>query len=356
MTRGRPLAGVAAVLLVTSACTASGADAGRIRAISIPRTAIVGAPWQAVLAVRGGAKPKVVATGPARLIARVARTAGGRFRASVTFPRPGRWTVSAYSGRSSARLGAVVVDIRPTPLLADLFALAAEPSGTLLVGQVHGGGIVRATVAGRTEGVVPDVSVFHLSTGGSGAAYVTLHDSGGVFRLEPDGRLTPLGLPASAGVAVEGADGVYVLDGDRLLRRDREGSVSTVAEGFSKPLGLATGPDGDIYVGDTGNGVVRRIDRGTQMVTTVARDLGYIVSVAVAVDGTIWSSSAEEGGHPGVWRTTPSGDSTRVLPTEVSAVALGADGSVYACAFRERRILRIDPHTGGAETILRGRS
>jgi hypothetical protein len=245
------------------------------------------------------------------------RTSSRRFRVALTFPRAGRWTLVARAGRDSARLGAVAVDIRPTPLLDDVFGLAAEPAGTLLVGQVHNGGIVRATVTGSTARVVPDVSVFHLSVGRSGTVYVTLHDNGGVYRLGSRNELEPLGFPHEAGIAVEGADGVYALHGNRLLRRSAGGQISVVADGFSNALALAVGNDGAVFVGDAGTGTIKRLGSETEV---VARDLGYVVSVAVAPDGTIWSSSVAEGGRPGVWRTAPGGAPARLLDNPALAL------------------------------------
>ena len=318
----------------------------------VPRAAVVGAAWRALVAA--ATAPTITATGPGRLQAKGARLSKGRYRVSLTFPRAGRWTLKARAGSSSASLGVVDVDIRPTPLLADLFALAAEPSGTLLVGQVHGGGIVRATVGGATSRVVADRDVFHISVGPSGTAYVTLHDNGGVYRLDSRNELEPLEFPLDAGIAVEGKSGVFALHGPRLLQRTSDGHVSAVADGFSSPLGLAAAGD-SVFVGNTGRGTIERVDVSSGARSTVAHDLGYVVSVAIAPDGTIWSSSSADSGPAGVWRTTPEGVSTRMLAKEVSAVALGGDGAVYASVFRERRILRLDPVTGRWESILRSR-
>jgi hypothetical protein len=343
---------VAAPVIVCVGCAASstGASSEAIHPVRVPRAAVVGVTWRAVI----GAviAPTITATGPGRLQARGTRASPGRYRVSLRFPRAGRWALTARAGRSSARLGAVSVDIRPTPLLADLFALAAEPSGTLLVGQVHGGGIVRATLDGSTTRVVSDRDVFHISVGPSGTVYVTLHDSGGVYRLDARNELEPLGFPSDAAIAAEGRSAVYVLHGNGLLLRTTDGRISVVADGFSNPLGLAVAGDG-VFVGNTGRGTIERVDVETGRKSTVARDLGYVVSVAIAPDGTIWSSSAADGGPPGVWRTTPSGISTRLLAKEVSAVALGGDGALYASLFRERRILRLDPVTGRWDPILR---
>jgi hypothetical protein len=338
--------------MVCAGCAASrtSASSEAVQPLRVPRTAVVDVAWRALIAA--ATAPTITATGPGRLQAKGMRVSKGRYRVLLAFPRVGRWMLHARAGGSTARLGAVTVDIRPTPLLGDLFALAAEPNGTLLVGQVHGGGIVRATLAGSTTRVVPDVDVFHLSVGPSGSAYVTLHDNGGVFRLGAGNELEPLGFPPDAAIAAEGPRAVYVLDGERLLERTPDGHISVVADGFSGPLGLAVG-NGGIYVGNTGRGTIERVDVDSGRRTTVARDLGYVVSVALAPDGTIWSSSSADSGPPGVWRTTPAGISTRLLAKEVSAVALGGDGSVYASVFRERRIVRLDPVSGRWEPLLR---
>jgi sugar lactone lactonase YvrE len=345
---------VVAALVVGVGCSASSTSAGgeAIRPVRVPRAAVVGVAWRALLAA--ATPPTITATGPERLQARGRRVSSRRYRVTLTFPRAGRWTLSARAGRGPISLGAVTVDIRPTPLLGDLFALATEPNGTLLVGQVHGGGIVRATLDGSTTRVLPNRDVFHISVGRSGTAYVTLHDNGGVYRLDARNELEPLGLPPDAAIAVEGPGAVYALHGNRLLRRTPDGHVATAAGGFSSPLGLAASDDA-LFVGNTGRGTIERVDPETGVRSTVAHDLGYVVSVATAPDGVIWSSSSADSGSPGVWRTTPDGISTRLLAKEVSAVALGGDGAVYASVFRERRILRLDPVTGRWEPILRAR-
>src|SRR4051794_25512668 len=98
-------------LLLTGA-----APAPPVRATSLPRTAVVGTPWQAVL--RASAAPTVVATGPATVRAKAAGK-GGVFRVALRFPRAGTWRIAASVPGRTTRLGVVAVDVPRDPALVD---------------------------------------------------------------------------------------------------------------------------------------------------------------------------------------------------------------------------------------------
>jgi len=109
-----------------------------------------------------------------------------------------------------------------------------------------------------------------------------------------DGTAGPTGSAeffGPAGVAVDGIGNVYVADtlNQRICKIDSSGNVTTLAGGagaraggyqdgtggpagaarFSGPTGLAAQWDGTVYVADTGNRRIRRID-GAGNVTTLA--------------------------------------------------------------------------------------
>ncbi len=338
-----------------------------VRASSLPRAAVVGAAWQAIL--RAPKAPTLVAVGPATLRAK-ARGARGVFRATLRFPRAGSWQISAVLGGKTTRLGTVRVDVARDPLLTNPFTIAVDPTGALLVGQMDKGPLVRI-VNGRAATVASGVGVFHVSTS-AGGTYVAGAD-GAVHRVEGSSfvRVTPA-LEAGA-VAVDGAGNYYVTVYAGWVKKvTPAGAVSTVAgngtEGFSgdngpatraqlfHPHSLALGPDGALYVADTENRRIRRIDLRTGLITSFGGDVGITVSVAVAADGTVYSADVRrDGAGGGITRTTPQGVTSRLatVPT-ANGVAVGAGGSVYVNLWEDKRIDRLDPQSGTLEPIARG--
>lgn len=338
-----------------------------VRVSTLPRAAVVGAAWQAVL--RAAKAPTLVAVGPATLRAK-ARGTRGVFRATFRFPRAGSWQISAVLGGKTTKLGSVRVDVPRDPLLTNPFTIAVDPSGGLLVGQMDKGPLVRI-VNGRAATVASGVDVYHVVTS-AGATYVAGGD-GAVHRVDGANfvRVTPA-LDAGA-VAVDAGGNVYVAVYAGWVKKvTPAGAVSTIAgtgtEGYSgdngpavkaqlfHPHSLALGPDGALYVADTENRRIRRIDLQTGLITTFGGDVGITVSVAVAADGTVYSADVvRDGVGGGVTRTTPQGVTSRLgsSPT-ANGVAVGPDGSVYVNLWEDKRIDRLDPQSGTLEPIARG--
>ncbi|MBL9117867.1 MAG: NHL repeat-containing protein [Verrucomicrobiaceae bacterium] len=61
---------------------------------------------------------------------------------------------------------------------------------------------------------------------------------------------------------------VEMISGNRLFRLENEGKLEKLADGFNGPHNLAVLPDGDILIGDTWAGNVKRYDAETKKVTT----------------------------------------------------------------------------------------
>ena len=130
-----------------------------------------------------------------------------------------------------------------------------------------------------------------------------------IFKVDSTGTIaTVVGASAQArlryptGVAVDNADNLYIADRNnhRILKVDVTGTIDAVAgtgeSGFSGdngaaataqlsyPSGVAVDGAGNLYIADTGNVSIRKVD-STGTLTTVTDARGYNPSIGVAVDG-----------------------------------------------------------------------
>lgn len=152
-----------------------------------------------------------------------------------------------------------------------------------------------------------------------------------------------LNQPTAVGLASDGH--LYVADAlnNRIRRVDRgTGVITTVAgngiEGFSGdggpataaslayPFGLAFDPDGNLYISDLHNHRVRRVDRDSGVITTVA--------------GTGTQGDTGDGG--------PAVEASLAKP---SGIASSEDGSLFVADSGNGRVRRIDAATGVITTV-----
>src|SRR5687767_13099778 len=145
---------IALVLLLLVATGASAAAPPRVRPVTVPPSAVVNAPWRAVVSIRPAARATLEARGPTRVRAKLKRTGKtGRYTAALRFPQEGTWTIRALVGKRAVRIGRVQVDVARDPLLVDPFTITVEQSGALLVGNLREGTLVRLRPGGRAATV-----------------------------------------------------------------------------------------------------------------------------------------------------------------------------------------------------------
>lgn len=192
-----------------------------------------------------------------------------------------------------------------------------NPTGLVVTpdGQVYfANGFIVGRV-GRDETVHlvlqdPDIKPVALALGADGTLYIVDHDGNRIWQRSPAGNLTrvagngqmsfggdnasaldaQLNHPSAVAVAPNGD--VYIADegNNRIRRIDVQTNVITTLAGsydiygfggdggsadhalLSLPLGVAVGPDGNVYISDTGNNRVRRVGKDHKITTVLGGD------------------------------------------------------------------------------------
>lgn len=266
-----------------------------------------------------------------------------------------------------------------TPALITLAALAlvgtiacrrpVTPTGAERAGII-------STVAGNGEqgysgdgGPAAQASLgrpFDVALGPDGTLYIADPDNSCIRKVDPKGT-----------IATVAGDGI----------RGYSGDGGPAARGrFNNPLSVAVGPDGSLYIADSGNHRIRKVDR-KGVITSVAGDgtSGYSgdggpatqarlclpCRVAAAGDGSLyiadlnnhrirkvnprgiittvagdgWSNKKGEGRYSG-----DGGPAAKASLNSPISVAVGKDGTIYVADRDNQRIRKVDP-AGTIDTV-----
>lgn len=205
-------------------------------------------------------------------------------------------------------------------------AMSAHPHGDHLV--LSGGGMVTLwdpdehRLIARFEGFEHPID----AVGYGGDVVVSEFGAGQVVRFSPDApddrTVVASGLAEPAGLAVDGTD-LYVADrsGSIFLILDDGAALDAprpVASGLAGPEGMAAAGDGTLYVAESDEDRVTRVDPQTGTTERLAGGLALRGLERAAL-----------------------GESTSV--GVLSGVAVGGDGALFVSGYRENRIYRIEP-------------
>jgi len=238
--------------------------------------------------------------------------AGVQTPPSGSEPEPGRNLCTEGNGGLATEVEfAFITDLAMDPARTTLYVVdytagcvrRVDPDGRIYT--VAGGG--QSTDAGDGGPATEATLVFPLSVavGPDGSLYIAEDDYPRIRRVTPDGTITTIagnrtydysgdgGLATEASftsiwdLAFDSKGSLYIADSNnrRIRRIDLDGIVTTFAGSgspgysgdggpaveaqFDFPSGLAFGPDGALYVADTDNSVIRRI-APDETITTIA--------------------------------------------------------------------------------------
>ncbi len=197
-----------------------------------------------------------------------------------------------------------------------------------------------------------------LVTSGTGVI-TTVAGNGSAVTGGDGGPATAAGLGNPNGLAIDSVGSLYIaVPGNNVIRKvDRNGTITTVAgtgtAGFggdggpataallSGPQDLATDVAGNVYIADTGNNRIRRLNVGTGVITTVAGsgatpdvgDGGAATAaglfgpdgIAIGPAGSLYLSDRL---HQRVRQVAVSGSALNFAPTNVGTVSSDSPQSV----------------------------
>lgn len=256
-------------------------------------------------------------------------TVGGAAAANYTFTYvPGVLTITSttpvisYAGPQTYTVGNAITALTPSnsggPIPATAYALVTSLAGT---GSETGG------FANGTGSAASFADIRGIATDATGNIYVADEDNQMIRKVTPAGVVTTFAGSGETGSA----------------------NGTGTAASFNDPKGIAIDPSGNIYVGQTGDGSIRKITP-VGVVTTLSTQLGP-KGLATDAAGNIYA--ADEG--VGISKITPDGV-VASLYTSVNTgygIAVDAAGNIY---FADNNIIKKRTPAGAIATLAGGAS
>jgi sugar lactone lactonase YvrE len=211
----------------------------------------------------------------------------------------------ASQARFNGPIG-IAVDERGNVYVADSYndrVRMITPDGQ--VSTVAGAGTPGYADGNRSTALFDTPCGVALATDGS----IIVADTGNdrLRKIMPDGNVITLGQELSnpVGVALSHDNFIYVseLDRSRIVQIAPDGTISVVAgERFNQPAGIALGPHShkpaELYVGDSGNYLIRKLDQTPVNATATATDsLPRLTNETLGEQQLLWPVEPQDRPH-----------------------------------------------------------
>jgi sugar lactone lactonase YvrE len=288
----------------------------------------------------------------------------------------------------------------PGARFSDPFAIAIARDGTLYVADAGDTNRIRKIDAEGNVTTLP--GAFDTPSGivldKAGNLFVADTGANAIRKITPDGNVTTLAGDGTAGfrdgpaaqarfngpigVAADDKGNVYVADSynDRIRLVTPDGQVRTLAGGdapgfadgtgaaaaFDTPTALAPGRDGALFVADTGNDAIRKIDRDGRVSTIAHTDrndgaglLKGPVGLAATWDGFLYATTA----RGRIVQVSPTGEVRALTGAGASdgnaalrlagptGLAIDRAGALYVADASAYAIRKLTPRRAGAPAI-----
>ena len=324
--------------------------------------------------------------------------------------RPVPLQVSTHSGSTTTVYAVALNGIGTGPQVALTPGTISTAAGNGSYGYSGDGGAATSAKLSQPYGVAVDSAgnIYIADEGNYSIRKVTVSTgkistvagTGTQGSIGDGGAATSAGLSQTFGVAVDSAGNIYIadIDNQRIRKVDTAGKISTVAGngtyGYSgdggaatsaelhSPYGVAVDSAGNIYIADSGNSRIRKVDASTGKISTVAGDgtLGYSGDGGAATSAELYlpqGMTVDSAGNiyiadyynnrirkvdtsgnistvAGDGTLGYSGDGGAATSAELydpSGVAVDSAGNIYIADEYNHRIRKVEASTGKISTV-----
>ncbi|OAA87028.1 cell wall-binding repeat-containing protein [Clostridium coskatii] len=250
----------------------------------------------------------------------------------------------------------IKITVDPTAELGDYVILAYSSADNTI-------GVSRITVtaSGASTVTVAEGSVSEATAGDSkitgltiGSKYKVTVD-GAVKYVKADGTLSDNETDAAAltGTEITGLTNGKSYKVEAYVPSQANASVemdTIVSSGLSNPLGVAVDSTGNVYIADTDNQSIKKLDTSGHITTLVSSELNYPSEVAVDSIGNVYIADTN---NNAIKKLDTSGHMTTLVSSGLNrpnGVAVDSAGNVYIADTFNRAIKKLD--TSGHMTTL----